>query len=137
MSKCAFCGNEVSEDHPIASPDSSQEKMICCSDSCAAQAEDFVRFFERTKTYFLIGMAISLVFIFVAVFVLSSGSALTGGILMASGFVALGVTAILFPFATPQTFSMFGIRKARKITKVLGICLIAMGPVLGLLMNLP
>lgn len=35
-----------------------------------------------------------------------------------------------FPFATPQTFNAFGILKTVWITRVIGLCIIALEPLL-------
>ena len=52
---------------------------------------------------------------------------------MGSSLALMGLTMLLFPLATPQTFEIFGIYKTIWITRILGICVIIIGVIITML----
>jgi hypothetical protein len=123
MALCAYCSNDIETPHPVAVDKGTE--LVCCSGECAGKTSEFLAFFRRFKPAFAAGLALSLVVLFAGVFVLSAQVKLIGGLLMGTGFSLMGLTVVLFPFATPQTFSMLNIRKAVRYTRLIGICAVA------------
>lgn len=56
---------------------------------------------------------------------------------MSSGLALIGLDVLAFPFATPETFSIFGIKKAICVTRVLGVFIILISPLIGYLLWTP
>jgi hypothetical protein len=57
-----------------------------------------------------------------------------GSIFMSSGVALIGLDALVFPFATPQTFEIFGIKRAVPLTRAIGVCVIILSPLLAYLL---
>lgn len=131
MSKCVYCHKEIENLHPvIAGKD--KETLSCCNDDCSKKTQSFYQFFDHTKNIFILFIIVIVVLLFASSIILSTGKSLLGGILMGLDFVLLGLTITIFPFATPQTFSIFGIKKTLFIVRIFGIILIALSPLLVL-----
>jgi len=129
MKKCDYCQDEVRTDHIVIGGQGGV--LNCCSDACAEKALSFCQRFDRSKKYFIAGIVSAIVILFISVFFLSAGSMDIGAVLMALSLSILGAMMIVFPFATPQTFASLGIRKTVVVTRALGICMIAIGLILG------
>lgn len=137
MSKCVYCNKET-ENPQTVTAGKEKDTVICCSDECAEKTQKFYDFVDKSKIPFWIGIALSMALLFSGVFAeLFTKSLKTLSILIALSFILLGVTAIVFPFATPQTFERFGIKKATLIARILGACIVVLGPLLGLFVMSP
>lgn len=130
MNKCAYCHGEVSIPHSIV-VGNENDCQICCSDTCAEKTRSFYNYFDQTKVLFFIGLAISMVLLFVSVILLSIKQMWNGSIFMGVSISLLGLIVLLFPFATPQTFSFLGIQKAIWVTRLIGVGAVALGPFLA------
>lgn len=131
MIKCVYCNKEV--ETPYSATCGEDNKTVTCgNDDCAKRTEAFFRFGERAKPFFTVGIIISLIFIFVSVIFLTIGKMVVGSILIGTGFALVGLTMLIFPLATPQTYSMYGIRKTTLITRIIGLCIVIAGPLLAL-----
>ncbi len=130
MNKCAYCHEEVGDPHSVVAG-KEKDSLICCSDTCAEKTRSFYNYFDQTKVFFFIGLAISMVLLFVSVILLSIKHMWNGSIFMGVSISLLGLIVLLFPFATPQTFSFLGIRKAIWVTRLIGIGVMALGPFLA------
>lgn len=129
MNKCAYCHHEIHEPHPVVAG-KEQASLTCCSKTCAEKVLAFYSFFDRTKVFFFLGLAFFMILLFGSVFLLSLKHMWMGSLLMGASFVLLGLLVILFPFATPQTFDLLGIKKTVWVTRLLGLCVMALGPLL-------
>ncbi|AFA50078.1 hypothetical protein [Acetobacterium woodii] len=129
MNKCAYCHNEIHEPHPVVAG-KNQDSLVCCSESCVEKVLAFYNFFDRTKIFFFIGLTLFMILLFGSVFLLSLKNMWLGSLLMGSSFGLLGLLVILFPFATPQTFDLLGIQKTISVTRLLGLFVLALGPLL-------
>lgn len=131
MDKCFYCNSRIEQPH-TAEVGTDKQTVTCCSEDCIQKTNSFLQFFERKKLPFYIGIALSLVILFTGAFTIIEAK-IVGAAFMGSALVLLGLTSLLTPFATPQTYQLFGIRKTTRITRIIGICVMLLGPVLVLL----
>ena len=136
MSKCVYCNKNTDTLHPVV-VGKDKETVTCCCDDCDEKTLAFYQFVDRTKPLFIIGIVFSLLAIFAAVFVLTAKNLWLGGILLGSGFALLGLTVIIFPFGTPQTFELFGIRKTLWIVRIMGVIVILLSPLMAFFVMTP
>ena len=123
MKKCFYC-NTKSEMPEIITFEN--ESITICGDECSAKTISFIQFAERTKVFFVIGIVVSIVMTFGTIFAVFSE--LVGLVLLCAGWSLLGLTICVFPLATPQTFQLLGIKKTVKLTRVIGVLIIATTP---------
>lgn len=137
MSKCVYCNKNVEIPHPLV-VEKDVDVVTCCSDECVNKTREFSKFANRSKPLFLIGIILSVGIVFCGVFIeMFTQSISMLSILMACGLAFMGLTIIIFPLATPETFSMFGIKKTVVFTRILGIVVIAIAPLLALFIMSP
>jgi hypothetical protein len=131
MRKCAYCNQEIREPVPTVLGDGTV--ITCCCDGCKDKALAFFRFFEKYKYLFFSGLILALGLIFAGVFIeIFTGSLQLLAVFIACGFAALGLVCLLFPFATPETFSLWGVRKTALIVRIIGAVMILASPLLAL-----
>jgi len=146
MNKCAYCNERSNNLFPVAvevdkgqwhglgvgsglgSLPPRQETVYCDSEECKEKTVAFYRFFKRRKTMFLGGAILALCFMFASVVIRAAWP-------LPLGFVLIGLDCILFPFAKPQMFAMYGIKKTILTTRIIGIFLIALAPIFWLLLE--
>ena len=130
MGKCAYCNREVVG--PVPTSVGEGTVLTCCCDDCKGRTLAFYRNFEKYKSLFIIGIILSVVLIFVGVFVNAfTGSVFLLAVFFASGLAALGLICLLFPFATPETFSLLGIKKTVLAVRVMGVVIILASPLVA------
>lgn len=132
MIKCFYCNNKTERPLTIQIGQD-KETVTCCSDDCTQKALSFIQLYERKKYIFYTGIALSLVLLFAGVFTIIEVK-IAGAALMGSALSLLGLTALLAPFATPQTYQLFGIKKTTRVTRIIGACVIILGPLLFILL---
>jgi hypothetical protein len=91
---------------------------------CRAKYDTFEAFGNKYQYVFLALLIIEMVLFCVLAFFMDPWASM--GIL----FVAMGVTIFVFPFCTPQTFEMMGVKGTVKLARVLGVILIIAGLIL-------
>ena len=99
MSVCKYCGKKLID---------SQEDY--CSKECEIEAKKYLKKVNKYKLPFLIGTfvpALSMPFFNKPIY-----------IIMAT--IVIGLVILLFPFPTPETIGIFGIRKSQKVARYLG-----------------
>ncbi|MDR3644173.1 MAG: hypothetical protein P4M02_03765, partial [Clostridia bacterium] len=120
MGKCTYCGRAV-ETPFAAKAEGDSDILSCCSSECLEKAQRFYRFTKKGMAGFIVGMLLSIILIMAG----ALNEAYTGSlrlleILMPAGFMLLGATILFFPFATPQTFELMGIKKTVLVTRGIG-----------------
>lgn len=125
MDKCFYC-NTKTELSLTTQIGKDKETVTCCSNDCIQKTGSFIQFFERRKSIFYVGIALSLILLFTGVFTIIEVKT-AGAALMGSAVVLLGLTSVLFPFATPQTYRLFGIKKTTRVTRIIGTCAVLLG----------
>jgi hypothetical protein len=132
MDKCVYCHKEIEKVNTFTA-EKNGDQLTCCSDVCKQKTSAFLNYFEKTKLYFYIGIFLSVGLVMAGVIVNAMTNSITLlAVLMAGGFILLGIIIILFPFATPQLFTSCGIRKALRIVRLVGIVIILLGPIMAL-----
>ena len=132
MSRCYYCHNNIENPFPVQL---GTDTMVvsCCSEDCANKATAFFEFFKRIKTLFCIVLGIIFAIFMVSSFIIIAAKFI-GSILMGSSLALMGLLFLLFPFATPQTFQIFGIKKTIWITRIISIASIALGYMIAVLL---
>ena len=131
MQKCFYCNKEIETPQSMTIEN---ETFVCCSDKCSKKTLAFSQFVKRTKLFFGLGLFISLALLFGSTFSFILTNKQIGIILLCFGWVLLGLTICVFPFATPQTFQMLGIQKTELLVRIFGIIIIATTPILVIVM---
>ncbi len=131
--RCLWCGEADKENYKeiimtLKYARLPQEKAIVCSQTCEKAVLDTCRFIERSIPVFLvltiIGTILGVSGIFTAIF---GKEALRISII---GVMVLGVTFIIFPFVTPQTVKLCGLKKGMILGRIGGVILYLIGVVL-------
>jgi hypothetical protein len=114
MKKCEYCAKEISYFEQY------------CDEDCHAKANKFYDLRERFEKIFSLIDGICVFGIPVGLF-LFSFMRTAGLILTVASCVVLGIMIILLPFPTDNMISKFKIQKAVKITRFIGLAVIALG----------
>ena len=120
MPFCVYCGQTVTEEHPV-SFGADGKKSAACSAACAVKTEAFMTYYAKHKKHFILGLFLSMACLVTAVILMGVKVTAAGSILMGAALVLLGLTTYLMPFATPQTFEMFCVRTALRVTRAIGV----------------
>jgi hypothetical protein len=126
MSTCVYCGRKVTEEHPV-SFGTDVKKAVACSAACAEKTTAFTTLFKKRKPVFIAGICLSMAILIASTIILGARSTILGAVLMGLSLVLMGATVFFFPFATPQTYEMFSLKTALRITKILGIVVAVLG----------
>ena len=96
-----------------------------CSESCRAEFVKFQKYVERYTKLFFLGMFGPMVLIVPAFVFIDYALIFTAAMVF-----IMGATVIVFPFTTPQTVNMFGLKKSIRIGKWCGLFVVMMGAAL-------
>lgn len=127
MDRCIYCHKEILIAHTLPTGDK-EEQLLCCSGECVQKTKDFLNNFKRMKRWFYMGIFLSLGLVLAGTVVAALGysqSLMT--LCMTGGLVIQGISVFFFPFATPESYLLWGIMKTTKLVKFLGIVFILMG----------
>ena len=124
--RCLWCGKETGGHFrqitlPAKRANTPVESAIVCSEACEQFALETLQSVRKNSYLFLAGIVSGLVL------------AVLGGLsraLRPAGVSVIGLTVLLFPFVTPQTVQIFGLRKGMLLGRLLGIILVVMGLIL-------
>ena len=114
MKKCDYCAKEISYFDQY------------CSDDCHIKANKYYETEEKFGKIFSVINAICVFGIPVGIFLFSFAK-LVGALIAAGSCVILGIMLILLPFPTEGMISKFKLKKAMKITRIVGIVVIGLG----------
>ncbi|MDO4830758.1 MAG: hypothetical protein Q4A46_04710 [Clostridia bacterium] len=114
MKKCDYCAKEISYFDQY------------CSDDCHIRANKYYETEEKFGKIFSVINAICVFGIPVGIFLFSFAK-LVGALIAAGSCVILGIMLILLPFPTEGIISKFKLKKAMKITRIVGIVVIGLG----------
>ncbi|GLB32055.1 hypothetical protein LAD12857_39780 [Lacrimispora amygdalina] len=127
MDRCIYCHKEILIAHTLPTGDK-EEQLLCCSGECVQKTKDFLNFFKRMKRWFYMGIFLSLGLVLAGtvVAVLKYSQSLMT-LCITGGLVIQGISVFFFPFATSESYFLWGIMKTTKLVKFLGVVLIFMG----------
>ncbi|MDR1404944.1 MAG: hypothetical protein LBJ20_05215 [Candidatus Methanoplasma sp.] len=108
--RCKYC-NDVSEGE-------------FCGEECEASAIEFQEYVDRYSGLFLLA-AVGPILLIIPGFVFFDYIL----VFLAAMMLVLGSTVIVFPFVTPETVSMFGVKKSIRIARWCGYSVLLMGAV--------
>lgn len=114
MKKCDYCAKEISYFDQY------------CSNDCHIRANKYYETEEKFGKIFSVINAICVFGIPVGIFLFSFAK-LVGALIAAGSCVILGIMLILLPFPTEGMISKFKLKKAMKITRIVGIVVIGLG----------
>ena len=121
MKKCDYCAKEISYFEQY------------CDEDCHSKANRFYEISERYEKLFSIVNSVSVFGIPIGLLLFSFARVLGASIACISCF-ALGIMLILLPFPTEGMITRFKLKKAMKITRIVGLGVILLGfAILGLL----
>lgn len=121
MKKCDYCAKEITYFEQY------------CSEECQAKAMQYYEKCEKYEKLFSIVNAICVFGIPVGIFLFAFLQEI-GAIIATASCIILGTLILFLPFPTEGTIIKHKIQKAMKLTRILGIALIAFGVVLFILM---
>ena len=133
MKKCFYCNKEIETPQPMTIE---YETLICCSNECSNKTLAFYQFVKRTKLFFGLGLFIAFALLLGSSFLLILTNKQIGVTSFCFGYALIGLTVCVFPFATPQTVQMLGIRKVELLARIIGIIIIATTPILAVAMSI-
>ena len=114
MKKCDYCGKEITYFEQY------------CSDDCEKRT---VKYYDFSRKFGKLFAVVNIVCVFgipIGLFLLSIAK-LLGTALAASSCLLLGIMLILLPFPTDSMISKFKLKKAIKVTRIIGLCVIVLG----------
>ena len=108
----------------------SSEHSIRTNSECRERYERFEKFSERYVYAFIALLLFSLVAFGILIFFTDPLIAM--GIM----FAIMGVTIAVFPFCTPETFEMLGVKGTIRLGRVLGLIMVVVGTAIACIVYL-
>lgn len=116
INTCDYCDKEI------------ENGKDYCSAECRKRAYVFTKYYTRWKTLFTVLLVVSAAAVAVGALMTTALNRLYPSfIIMGCGMILFGLTMLVFPFASQNTFSRFGIRRALLVTRILGIIIAVLG----------
>ena len=81
---------------------------------------------RKNMKWFAAGIAVSVLLMLSSAF-LSAGGKESGKLTAGCGMLLLGLTVVLFPYCTPETYAMFGYVKTNRLGRVIGVLVAIFG----------
>lgn len=110
--RCSYCGKLITED------------KIYCSVECKSKYDEFEKYVSKRLNGFIRIFVAGLITIFAGMSIVVMNSQI-GFIVMMTGIVAVLGDLIIFPFATPETVRLLGVKKSILIVRIIGIAFLA------------
>ncbi len=114
MKKCDYCGKEIDYFEQY------------CDVECHSQANKFYELREKYEKLFSVIDMICVFGIPIGLFMFSF-LRVPGMILTVASFIVLGIMIIILPFPTENMISKFKLKKALKITRIVGCAVVLFG----------
>lgn len=131
--RCLWCGKTCNKNYreivmaiKFAKPP--QEKAIVCSEECEKKVLDTCKVIERSIPLFLVLSVSGTILGISGIFTPLLGK----GVLLVSviGITILGITFIVFPFVTPQTTKIFGLKRGILLGRIGGFILLLLAMII-------
>ncbi|SCX23171.1 hypothetical protein SAMN02910436_01774 [Ruminococcaceae bacterium P7] len=114
MKKCEYCAKEISYHQQY------------CGDDCHRRANQYYENCDRFSKLFM-GVNVVCVFGIPAGLFILSVVKIVGAVIAGGSCAMLGLMLLIFPFPTEGMVKKFGIKKARSVTRIVGIACFALG----------
>ncbi|MCQ2513878.1 MAG: hypothetical protein MJ089_02135 [Ruminococcus sp.] len=121
MKKCEYCAKEISYFEQY------------CDDECQLKANKFFELRERFESLFSVIDGVCVFGIPIGLFIFSFAKN-AGMVITVASFLILGIMIILLPFPTDNMISKFKLKKAIKITRIIGLVSLLFGVIAFLFM---
>ena len=115
---CRYCGNKF------------EEGTGFCSEQCKESYEKEMARDMPRKKFFVAAAVVEFLVMIIGVLV---GVYSNNFLWVRVGIVLFGITFVILPFPTPETFVMLGYRKSKMMARIAGVILIALGILMGFL----
>lgn len=89
-----------------------------CSSACQNDYELEMRSIQKNLKWFYMGITVGVIVMFIGAF---HSDPIWQSRLVGGGMFELGTIIVLFPYCTPQTYALFGFKKAKRIGRMLGM----------------
>ncbi|MDH5768355.1 MAG: hypothetical protein OEZ31_05295 [Nitrospirota bacterium] len=131
--RCLWCGKSNRENFKeivltIKKAGPQQESAIVCSEKCEQSVFAMCQFIEKNLFSFYTGIALGIVFGLSGLLIPIFGQKIL--FISLIGVFIIGLTFLIFPFVTPQTVKMFGLRAGMVFGRISGIVLLLIGIIL-------
>lgn len=119
---CAWCHTEIPE--PLDSAECGPEKVLV-HPSHRAQLEEYCRETAAAKWRYLGGIGASILISHVGLLLLILSRELLGAVTVGVATAVCGATFLKYPFATPETVLLVGVRRSITMVRSLGYVILA------------
>ena len=121
---CGYCGKLL---EGAGYPGIKEKETCYCSPECRKKHEVALVKISKNLKWFAAGIAASVLLVLHSAFAGAAAGGeetpLSGGI----GMSLLGITLLLFPYCTPETYAMFGYVRTTRLGRGMGILVILFG----------
>ena len=121
---CSYCGKPL---EGAGCPGIKEKEACYCSPECRKKHEAALVKIRKNLKWFAAGIAASVLLVLHSAFAGAAAGGeetpLSGGI----GMSLLGLTLLLFPYCTPETYAMFGYVRTTRLGRGMGILIILFG----------
>ena len=121
---CGYCGKPL---EGAGYPGIKEKETCYCSPECRKKHEAALVKIRKNLKWFAAGIAASILLVLHSAFAGAAAGGeetpLSGGI----GMSLLGITLLLFPYCTPETYAMFGYVRTTRLGRGMGILVILFG----------
>ena len=135
--KCLWCGKSGDGDYKEiefkeAITNAPVEPVLVCNDECEKALIETEKTFKGKLKNFIIGLVVGMMLFMTGAVLAAVNERLLA--VMGSGLVVLGVTFFFYPFVTPQTVGMMGMKKGFLVGRAAGALFVVGGVVLSVVM---
>lgn len=116
---CSYCGKKL-EGKPEYVSEQVNEAEAYCSAECRKKHKEALQKVRKNMKWFAAGIVCSVLLVLGSAFMEASENSM-GHYMTGTGMFLLGLTLVLFPYCTPETYAMFGYVKTNRIGRALGI----------------
>lgn len=104
--RCLYCGKVITN------------RMKYCNDTCINNYDKFEKNVNSNFKIFGASLAILLISIFIGILITAYNPAI-GSFIICLGGLGLFITLMIFPFSTPTTIELFGVKKSKIIVRTI------------------
>ena len=108
VSKCYYCGKSLTYDKDY------------CNNSCKEKYDKFFTYAEKWKKTFCILLAVIFLSFFISSLIIIKNNIL-GNLLFYLTILFLDLLIFIFPFATPETFNLLGVKRSILLVRILAV----------------